>query len=162
MEKLQFKISIKASKEKIWKVLWEDETYRKWSGAFYEGSYAVSDWNEGGKIHFLGPDGGGMNSVIEKKIPNEYMAFKHLGEMKDFKEVPPNEETEKWAGAMETYRLTQKGDQVEHEVPKDGPSRFHITRKNEFFRFVYSIGFDIEIIINHVSCRRNDHGGKNQ
>jgi len=119
MEKLKFNISIKASKEKIWKVLWEDETYRKWTGVFYEGSYAVSDWNEGGKIHFLGPDGGGMNSIIEKKIPNEYMAFKHLGELKDFKELPLNEETNEWSGSMETYRLTQNGDAVDLEVEVD-------------------------------------------
>ena len=106
METLEFKIRIKAHPDQVWLVLWNDETYRKWAGVFYEGSYAVSDWNEGGKIHFLGPNGGGMSSKIEKKIPNEYMAFKHLGEVKDFKELPNDEEAEKWSGAMETYRLT--------------------------------------------------------
>lgn len=34
MEKLIFNTEIKASKEKIWKVLWDDETYRKWTSAF--------------------------------------------------------------------------------------------------------------------------------
>ena len=106
METLEFKIRIKARPDQVWSVLWNDETYRKWAGVFYEGSYALSDWNEGGKIHFLGPNGGGMSSKIEKKIPNEYMAFKHLGEVKDFKELPNDEEAEKWSGAMETYRLT--------------------------------------------------------
>ncbi|OOV20058.1 ATPase [Flavobacterium sp. LM4] len=105
MEILEFKIRIKASPEKIWSVLWEDETYKEWTSAFCEGSYAVSDWNEGDKIHFMSPGGEGMNSIIEKKIPNEYMAFKHIGEIKDFKELPLNEETEKWSGYMETYRL---------------------------------------------------------
>ena len=106
METLEFKIRIKASAEKVWKVLWDDETYRKWSGSFCEGSYAVSDWNQGDKIHFMSPSGEGMNSIIEKKIENEYMAFKHIGELKDFKELPIDEETKKWSGAMETYRLT--------------------------------------------------------
>lgn len=105
METLEFKIRIKAPVEKVWSVLWEDETYKKWTSAFCEGSYAVSDWNEGDKIHFMSPGGEGMNSIIEKKIPNEYMAFKHIGEIKDFKELPLNEETEKWSGYMETYRL---------------------------------------------------------
>jgi len=105
METLEFKIRIKATPEKIWSVLWEDETYKKWTSAFCEGSYAVSDWNEGDKIHFMSPGGEGMNSIIEKKIPNEYMAFKHIGEIKDFKELPLNAETEKWSGYMETYRL---------------------------------------------------------
>ncbi|WP_427872212.1 hypothetical protein [Flavobacterium sp. MMS24-S5] len=54
MEKLVFNIDIKAPKEKIWKVLWDDETYRKWTSVFAEGSYAESTWNEGDKIYFLG------------------------------------------------------------------------------------------------------------
>jgi len=119
MEKLVFNIDIKASKEKIWKVLWDDETYRKWTSAFCEGSYVKTSWNEGDKIYFLGPTGEGMNSIIETKIPNEYMAFKHVGEIKDFKEVSPTEETLKWVGAMETYRLTQKDDLVDLQAEVD-------------------------------------------
>lgn len=106
MERLEFTIRIKATAEKVWSVLWNDETYRKWTSAFCEGSYAVSDWNEGDKIHFMSPGGEGMNSIIETKIPNEYMAFKHIGEIKDFKELPIDEETKKWSGYMETYKLT--------------------------------------------------------
>lgn len=120
MEKLVFNIEIKASREKIWKVLWDDETYRKWTSPFGEGCYVESNWNQGDKIYFLGPGGAeGMNSLIETKILNEYMAFKHVGEIKDHKEVPPNEETEKWSGSMETYRLTQKGDVVDLYVEVD-------------------------------------------
>ncbi|MEO7978431.1 SRPBCC domain-containing protein [Flavobacterium sp.] len=105
MQTLEFTIRIKATVEKVWSVLWDDETYRKWTSAFCEGSYALSDWNEGDKIHFMSPKGEGMNSIIETRMPNEYMAFKYIGEIKDFKEVPLDEETQKWSGAMETYRL---------------------------------------------------------
>jgi len=105
METLEFKVRIKASPEKVWSVLWDEETYKKWTNAFCEGSYAESNWNEGDKIHFMSPGGEGMNSLIEKKIPNEYMAFKHIGEIKDFKELPIDDETKQWSGAMETYRL---------------------------------------------------------
>lgn len=119
MEKLIFNIDVKASKEKIWRVLWDDETYRKWTNVFAEGSYAESNWNEGDKIYFLGPGGGGMNSIIERKIPYEYMAFKHLGEIKDFKEVPIDDKTNEWSGSMETYRLDQKGNVVDLHVEVD-------------------------------------------
>jgi hypothetical protein len=119
METLEFKIRIKASAKKVWSVLWDDETYRKWTSSFCESSYAVSDWNEGDKIHFMSPNGAGMNSVIEKKIPNEYMAFKHIGEIKDFKELPPDAETEKWSGAMETYRLTADDEFIDLVVQVD-------------------------------------------
>ncbi|MEO8532212.1 MAG: SRPBCC domain-containing protein [Flavobacterium sp.] len=106
METLEFTIRIKAPAEKVWSVLWNDETYKKWTRAFCEDSYTISDWNQGDKIYFVSPGGEGMNSVIETKIANEYMAFKHIGEIKDFKELPIDEETKKWSGAMETYRLT--------------------------------------------------------
>lgn len=112
MERLEFTIRIKATVEKVWSVLWDDKTYREWTGAFCEGSYAVSDWNEGDKIHFMAPNGEGMNSIIETKIPNEYMAFKHIGEIKDFEELPLNDETKKWSGYMEIYKLTPDGEFV--------------------------------------------------
>ncbi|WP_125722741.1 SRPBCC family protein [Flavobacterium ustbae] len=137
MEKLVFNIDVKASREKIWKVLWDDATYRKWTSSFCGESYVQTNWNEGDKIYFLGSGGEGMNSIIETKIPNEYMAFKHMGELKDFKEVPPNEETKKWIGAMETYRLIQKGDVVELHVEVDV-----IDKHIDFFKEAFPKGLE--------------------
>ncbi|MEG1229152.1 MAG: SRPBCC domain-containing protein [Flavobacterium sp.] len=105
METLEFTIKIKAPAEKVWDVLWNEETYKKWTSVFCEGSHTISNWNEGDKIHFMSPNGEGMYSIIETKTQNEYMAFKHLGEIKNFEEQPLDEETKKWTGAMETYRL---------------------------------------------------------
>lgn len=105
METLEFAIKIKAPAEKVWDVLWNEETYKKWTSVFCEGSHTISNWNEGDKIHFMSPNGEGMYSIIETKTQNEYMAFKHLGEIKNFEEQPLDEETKKWMGAMETYRL---------------------------------------------------------
>jgi hypothetical protein len=109
MEKLEFKIEIEATKDRIWNILWSDTTYRQWTNVFCEGTYAVSDWNEGDKIHFLTPSGEGMNSMIESKIECEYMAFKHLSELKNFQEMPIDEAAKEWSGAMETYRLISSG-----------------------------------------------------
>ncbi|MDX5346119.1 MAG: SRPBCC domain-containing protein, partial [Hymenobacteraceae bacterium] len=83
MKKLQYSVDINAPKEKVWEVLWNDETYRKWTSVFSEGSSAETDWQEGSKIHFLNGEGGGMYSVVAKNQPNEYMSIKHLGEVKD-------------------------------------------------------------------------------
>ncbi|HEY0031301.1 MAG TPA: SRPBCC domain-containing protein [Bacteroidia bacterium] len=105
MKRAQFSVKINAPKEKVWSVLWNDSSYRTWTSVFTEGSYAVSDWNEGDKILFLAPDGRGMFSKIAKKKSPELMAFKHLGIIKDGKEQPEDEETKRWTGAMETYIL---------------------------------------------------------
>lgn len=111
MTALKFSISIDAPKEKVWDTLWNDATYRKWTAAFMEGSYAESDWNEGSKILFLTPKGDGMFSIIEKKIPGEEMTFRHLGEVKN-----GVEEARDWEGATESYYLTGRNGTTELNV----------------------------------------------
>jgi uncharacterized protein YndB with AHSA1/START domain len=119
MTTLEFKIEINAPKEKVWNTLWNDETYRKWTNVFCEGTYAVSNWNEGDKIYFLSPNGEGMNSIIDKKIENEYIAFKHLSTIKNFEEMPIDDESQEWTGSLETYRLTQNNSAIILEVKID-------------------------------------------
>jgi len=119
MEKLKFSIEIKAPKEKVWKVLWDDDTYRKWTSVFSEGSYAVTDWKEGSKVLFLGGEGNGMYSVIAQAKPNEFMSFKHLGVIKNGVEQPLDEESKKWSGALENYSLEEKNGLTEMKVEMD-------------------------------------------
>jgi len=47
MIRLTFTTTIDAPKELVWRTMLEDETYRKWTRAFQEGSYAVTDWKPG-------------------------------------------------------------------------------------------------------------------
>jgi uncharacterized protein YndB with AHSA1/START domain len=103
METLKFYVEINAPKEKVWRTLWDDDTYRQWTSVFSEGSYAESDWKEGSKIRFLGPGGDGMHSMIHKLVLNEIMQFKHIGEIKNGEETVSN-----WEGAMESYYLSDK------------------------------------------------------
>lgn len=115
MEKLNFKITIDAPREKVWKVLWDDVTYRKWTSAFSPTSWAKTDWKEGGRVQFLNEDGSGMFSVIEKKTPNEFMSFMHLGEVKDGVEIP----SPQWEGVHENYTLNDLGGKTELLVEMD-------------------------------------------
>lgn len=101
MEKQTFNIDINASPEKVWDILWTDATYRAWTAAFAEGSHAVTDWQKGSKVLFLDGKGSGMVSAIADNIPNKFMSFKHLGEVKDGEEKLGAD----WAGAMENYTL---------------------------------------------------------
>lgn len=107
MEKINFTVNINAPKEKVWKTLWEDATYRKWVAVFSEGSKAVSDWKEGSKIHFVNENNDGMFSLIDKRVDNEIMHFKHLGMLKNGVELPEDEMTKSWSGSMENYTLSE-------------------------------------------------------
>ena len=109
MKNLHFTIDIKAPKEKVWDTLWGDQTYPQWTSVFSEGSRAITDWQEGSKVLFVDGSGAGMVSMIARSIPHEFMSFKHLGEAKDGEEQFPNEETNKWSGAMENYTLRETG-----------------------------------------------------
>lgn len=119
METLKFHSTINAPKEKVWETLWNDNTYRQWTSVFSEGSYAESDWNEGSKILFLSPKGEGMFSVIDKKIPNEQMTFRHLGEIRNGVEEP-----KEWANALESYHLKENNGKTELTVALDITDEF--------------------------------------
>lgn len=101
----KFKITIKATPKKVWQILWNDSTYRKWTTVFAEGSFAETDWQEGSKVLFLGPEGRGMVSRIKRNIPNERMTIEHLGVVEGGIENFESKEANQWAGATEDYTL---------------------------------------------------------
>lgn len=119
MEKLNFKTVINATPEKIWKVLWNDDTYRKWTSAFSEGSHAETDWKQGSKVLFLDGEGMGMVSRVAENRPNEYMSFEHLGEVRDGVEDTTSERVKQWAGAHENYTLKKVNGKTELIIDMD-------------------------------------------
>lgn len=124
MKKMNFNISINASPEKVWDILWKDETYRKWTSAFAEGSYAVTDWKEGSKVLFLSPGGDGMVGRIAASTPHEFMSIEHLGEVKDGVEDTTSDKVKGWAGAHENYTLKKTGEGTELQVEMDTTDEF--------------------------------------
>jgi hypothetical protein len=121
MEKMNFAVSINAQKEKVWNTLWQDATYRKWTSAFAEGSYAVTDnWKEGTKVLFLDAKGSGMVSMVAENKPNTYMSIKHLGEVKDGIEDTTSERVQQWHGAMENYTLIETPDGTDLKIDIEG------------------------------------------
>ncbi len=124
MKKLKFSIQIDAPQERVWNILWTDETYRAWTAAFHPGSYAKSDWKEGSKILFLGSEGEGMVSKIERLVPNEYMSFQHLGELKNGVEDYDSPKVKGWTGAMENYTLHEENGGTKLDVDLDADESF--------------------------------------
>lgn len=126
---LHFSIDIAAPRDKVWRVLWDDASFRDWSSVFAEGSYAVSDWNEGSRIQFIDPSShSGMAGVIEKKRQGEFISFRHEAEIKDGKVQPPAE----WSGAHENYTLTTNGGKTTVTVDLDAPDEYRQMFEGKF------------------------------
>ena len=124
MEKLNFKTVINATPEKIWHVLWDDDTYRKWTSAFAEGSFAQTDWKQGSKALFLDGNGQGMVSRIAENRPNEALSIEHLGEVKDGVEDTTSDRVKQWAGAHENYTLKKVNGKTELTIDMDITDEF--------------------------------------
>jgi uncharacterized protein YndB with AHSA1/START domain len=124
MEKLQFKTTINASREKVWYILWTDATYRAWTSVFSEGSCAETDWKKGSKVLFTDGKGSGMVSRIDDLIPNEFMSFQHLGEVKNGIEDTTSERVQQWSGGRENYTLNTVDGKTELTVELDMVEEF--------------------------------------
>lgn len=111
MKTISYTTTIEASPEKIWDCLLGEENYKIWTAPFCPGSYYKTDaFLKGNKIHFLNPEGSGMYSKIDTCIANREIAFRHIGEIKNFEEIPLDSEAEKWTNALEKYEI------VEHDA----------------------------------------------
>lgn len=123
MQKLHFSIVIDAPKERVWKSMLEEDSYRVWSKAFMPGSHYVGDWNEGSKILFLGPgesgEMGGMVSRIKENRPYEFISIEHLGFVQGGIEDTSSPAVEAWSGALENYTFIEAEGKTEVMVDLD-------------------------------------------
>lgn len=107
MEKKTYTVDINAPATKVWDMLWSETGYPEWTSAFTPGSNAITDWKKGSKVHFTDGKGSGMVAIIEDLVPEKFMSFKHIGELKDGVEDTTSDKVKEWAGAHENYTLTE-------------------------------------------------------
>ena len=128
MQKLHFSIVIDAPKEKVWKTMLGEDTYKSWTEPFMPGSHYVGDWSENSRMLFLAPDeaGGmsGMVSVVREIRPNERVSVEHVGIVQDGKEDTSSEAVKNWAGTHEDYTLKDLGDKTEVLVDMDSNDEY--------------------------------------
>ena len=128
MKTIKFRIEINAPKEKVWEILWSDEGYRQWTSVFSPSSQAISDWQEGSRVQFVDDKGSGMYSIIDKKIENTEIVFKHLGEMSKGEEKPQSD----WAGSKERYVLISNRNLTQLNVELDTTADFEEYMNDKF------------------------------
>jgi uncharacterized protein YndB with AHSA1/START domain len=101
---LEFSITIKASKENVWKTLWSDETFRQWANIIDEGTYMVGVLQEGNEIQFISGNGYGVTSLVEKLIPGDFLLIRHKADTQD---VGQRAREDQWTGGKESYTLKE-------------------------------------------------------
>ena len=133
METLKYQTEINASAEKVWDVLWNENTYSKWTYFFSPDSNMVTDWQVGGKTYFTDSSKkNGMVSTIDKIEENKYLVFKHLGEIKDGVEDTESEKVKVWSGGKEAYYLEENNGKITLKVEVDSDDSFKDMFDNGF------------------------------
>ena len=108
MQKLHFSTFINAPRQRVWRTMLDDASYREWTRVFNEGSYYVGSWEQGSEIRFIGPDRetgeeGGMYSRVKENRQYEFISIEHLGIIKNGVVDTTSEEVKKWTPAFENY-----------------------------------------------------------
>lgn len=119
MQTLLLSIKIRSTAQKVWETLWNDKTYTMWTKPFHEGSSLKGKLEIGERIHFLNPKGGGKVSIVQELKPAEFVVFKHIAIIRNGAELPHDEESKNWAGALEAYNIIDNGEGVMLEVTAD-------------------------------------------
>jgi len=106
MKEMQFIVEINAPKERVWDTLWQDKTFREWSGIIDPGTYMVGDLEEGNEVQFISAENGyGVTSLVERVAPGEFLLLRHEADTQDTGKQLREKE---WTGGKESYTLTEK------------------------------------------------------
>ncbi len=103
VKRIQFTATIKAPVGVVWYHVTSPASYRNWASAFAQGCYFEGSWEQGAKIRFLSPGGGGMVSEIAENRKNEFISIRHVGFMASGAEDTTSEAILPWAPAYENY-----------------------------------------------------------
>lgn len=136
MEIMQHTIKITASKNRVWRVLWNDSSFRQWAGVIDPGTYMKGELIKGSVVEFISSENGyGVSSLVEKLVPNEYLRLRHSADTQDF---GANDRAQEWTGGEETYELTENDGVTTLTVAFDVP-----TEMLDYFNDAYPKALDI-------------------
>jgi hypothetical protein len=124
VQRLRFTATIAAPPSRVYELLIRDDTYRRWTAPFCEGSYFEGSWAEGERIRFLGPSGDGMVAEIAVNRPHEHISIRHLGLFGQGVEDTESEAVRAWAPAYENYTFLPDGPGTRLEIEMDTASEW--------------------------------------
>lgn len=131
MKKMQFKVSINASANKVYDVMLgisNKTSYEQWTALFNPTSSFEGNWSKGSKMRFIGVDEkgekGGMVSEIADNVPNRYVSIRHYGLVKGNEEITEGPEVDKWANGFENYTFEESNGTTHVTVDLDTTEDF--------------------------------------
>lgn len=109
MKTLYYTKHIEAAPEKVHQIMLNRDTYKKWTLPFSPTSDIEGDWTEDTEIRFVSTDEKGNKmgiiSTIDKNIPGEVVAIRHIGVFNNDGDVYSGETVDSWKNAYEIYRF---------------------------------------------------------
>ena len=134
MKKMHYEVVINAPREKVYKTMLEDATYREWTAAMTAdmgiAGWAEGDWSEGSTMRFIGPDPSnkenlsGMIARVAKNVPNEFVSLESTGMIMNGVEDTSSEAVQGWLGAKEEYTFKDVDGGTELSVDQDTAPEF--------------------------------------
>lgn len=118
---MRHSIKIRASKEKVWEVLWNDRTLRNWANIIDEGTYMEGELLEGQEVRFMSASGYGVTCRVEKLIPYEHVSFQQVADIKVGEDGSIEKRDKQWTGGRESYDLEGTDGKVTLSITQDVP-----------------------------------------
>ncbi len=111
MKKIMFRISIAATKQKVWKTMLHPDNYREWVNAAWPGSFYEGGWREGENLRFISEDGSGTLATLADYKPYDYIFAKHIAVLNAGGIEDRDSDIAKgWIGTTEAYQFTEDKD----------------------------------------------------
>lgn len=119
MKTQHFDIFIQAPRKHVWSTMLQPVSYEQWTAPFSEGSRFEGSWDQGSRIRFLGPEGGGMVAEIAENRPGEFVSIRHLGFIQNGVEDTTSEAIRAWAPCYENYTFIDEAGGTRLKVDSD-------------------------------------------
>ncbi len=103
VKRIQFTATINAPVGVVWHHVTSPASYRNWASAFTEGCYFEGSWEQGAKIRFLSPGGGGMVAEIAENRKDAFISIRHVGFIANGVVDTTSEAIRAWLPAYENY-----------------------------------------------------------
>ena len=122
---IQKSVTLKATPDKVWAILFDNTRNGQWLGCFSPGSHAEGGWQQGSIVRFVDNGQTGMVARITECQPPRLLTLSYTGLA-----IPGGEDTESdMARAMqgygESYRLTDLNGSTRLDISSDMSDEYY-------------------------------------